>query len=135
MKALLFLLALIGLFSIKGVAECRGKYEKQFGKVVYTDVDKMPSSEIDIPVLIAGHLNCSNCREEEYESRYVIEFVVGEDGSVTTLTVNGNGSLKMNSWENAVYNTFRMHSGTWSPGVCAGKSVSVRMRLPLTICL
>jgi len=111
-----------------------GKYEKQVGKVVYTDVDKMPSSEIDIPVLIARHLNCSNCREDEYESRYVIEFVVGEYGSVTTLTVNGNGSLKMNSWETSVYNTFRMLNGTWSPGVCAGKKVSIRMRLPLTIC-
>lgn len=135
MRIVLFTIAIVCGFIRNGLAECQGRYDKKIGKTIYETVDKMPSSEIDIPAFFAKNMQCANCREEEYQSRYIIAFVVNENGTVTDVKVNGKSEKAMSSWEMAVYDTFRQCRSAWTPGVCSGKVVAVKMFIPITICL
>jgi len=128
MRYCLFLLTLL----LSGVAFGQENSDTQASPKVYTYVQQMPQSMVDMNAYFSKHLVYpADAKAVNAEGRVILKFVVDENGKVQNVTVLRSVYPSIDS--EAVRLLKEMPN--WKPGMQDGKHVSVNFQIPVTFSL
>ncbi len=119
--------------NINNNTKCNKEYDKFSGQFVYTFVDQFPEYPGGFEAFNNFFLKNLKYPDQEYfQLSFLLEFIINDKGEIVAPRIKGKTPKQFTKAEIEVIRVLKMMPN-WIPGKCFGKSVSVKMFIPMRI--